>query len=115
METSSFVRLYAQDPIITSNMNQSLGFRFQDSLVGDFTTIIETGIELGIDWSNIRFIKAEYITQSTGPFLIAHPTVIVFQHRLFRYAIDMNCTKIRGSWGFVPINRVHKPIYMKKI
>ncbi|MDR9398684.1 hypothetical protein [Salibacter sp.] len=115
METSSFIELYEKDSVIVENFNEKLGFNYHDSLVADFSSLIKTGLEKGIDWNKIKFVKAEYITRTDGPFLIAQPTVIIFQHRLFRYAINMNCSRIEGDWGFVPIKRKVPDIYIKKI
>lgn len=115
METTEFKKLYPTDSVVVSNMDENLGFHLQDSLISDYTNIVKKGLELGIDWSKIRFIKAEYITTYDGPFLIAQPCVVIFQHRLFRYAININCSKINDSWGLVPIKRDNELIYLKKI
>lgn len=116
METSSFQKLYAPDTTeLSKNMNTRLGFVYQDSLLTDFTNTVREGLEKGIDWSKVRYVKVEYITRRDGPFLTAHPCVIYFQHRLFRYAIHMNASKIQGSWGFVPYLDKDSRIEMMKI
>ncbi len=115
-ETSAFEKLYAPDSTkLSENMNTRLGFVYQDSLLIDFTSTVREGIKKGIDWSKVRYVKVEYITRRDGPFLTAHPCVIYFQHRLFRYAIHMNASKIEGSWGFVPYLDQDDRIEMMKI
>ena len=115
-ETSEFQLLYAPDTTnIGRNMISNLGFSYSGALIQDFTAVISEGIDKGIDWNRIRYVKSEYITKQDGPFLLAHPCVIIFQHRLFRYAINMNASKINGSWGFVPIQTNGERIVMQKI
>ena len=116
METSSFQPLYTPDTTtIGKNMRTNLGFSYSLDLLQDFTTVIQEGIEKGIDWDRIKYVKTEYITKRDGPFLLAHPCVIIFQHRLFRYAIYMNASKIDNSWRFVPIQTSGDRIMMQKI
>lgn len=116
MESSSFQKLYTPDTTaIGQNMRMNLGFSYSSDLLQDFTLVIQEGIDKGIDWDKIRYVKAEYITRRDGPFLLAHPCVIIFQHRLFRYAIYMNASKIDESWGFVPMQTSGDRIVMQKI
>lgn len=103
--TTDFARLYTQDSVILQNFSELLGFNMELNLLSDFSDVVISGREMGIEWGRVRFIKAEYITKRDGPFLIAHPLVIVFQHRLFRYRIQLNATKIGDSWSLVPIER----------
>lgn len=104
-KTTDFEKLYTKDSVILDNFSALLGFNMERNLLSDFLDVVTSGNEMGIDWNRVRFVKAEYITKRDGPFLIAHPLVIIFQHRLFRYRIHLNATKIAGSWSLVPIER----------
>lgn len=107
--TTDFEKLYTNDSVIIANFSSLLGFNMQYNLLSDFVDVVKSGEEMGIDWNRVRFVKAEYITKSDGPFLLAHPLVVIFQHRLFRYRIFLNATKIDGNWSLVPVER-EKPI-----
>jgi len=78
-------------------------------------SILKEGQEKGISWSDIRFLKVAYTITTSGPFQIAQPVRIIFQHRLFRYEIQMNCTQFYDSWAFVPIARKANLINMVKV
>lgn len=114
-ETSEFKKLLESDSAMIIYIDKKLGFDFRDSLISDFTNIVKEGIEKGINWEKINFIKAEYITTTDGPFLVAQPCYIIFQHRLFRYSIQMNASRIKNKWSFVPIKRENEIIKLRKI
>ncbi len=108
-KTTDFEKLYTHDSVIIENFSTLLGFNMEYNLLSDFTDVVKSGTKMGIDWNRVRFVNAEYITKKDGPFLLAHPLVVIFQHRLFRYRIYLNATKINGEWSLVPIER-EKPI-----
>ena len=111
-DTTQLPILHTNDSILIQNFSESLGFNFSNAVESRILDIINEGNEKGIDWSKIKFVKVEYITERDGPFEIAQPAVIIFQHRLFRYSISLNCSKINNSWGFVPIQRSDEMIKM---
>jgi hypothetical protein len=114
-ETSEFKKLLETDSSMIEYIDKNLGFDYRDSLISDFTNIVKEGIEKGINWDKINFIKAEYITTTDGPFLVAQPCYVIFQHRLFRYSIQMNASRIKNKWSFVPIKRENEIIKLRKI
>jgi hypothetical protein len=114
-ETSEFKKLLETDSSMIEYIDKKLGFDYRDSLISDFTNIVKEGIEKGINWDKINFIKAEYITTTDGPFLVAQPCYVIFQHRLFRYSIQMNASRIKNKWSFVPIKRENEIIKLRKI
>jgi hypothetical protein len=114
-ETSEFKKLLETDSSMIEYIDKKLGFDYRDSLISDFTNIVKEGIEKGINWDKINFIKAEYITTTDGPFLVAQPCYVIFQHRLFRYSIQMNASRIKNKWSFVPIKRENDIIRLRKI
>ena len=113
-DTTYFNQLHSNDSIIVSNFSKSLGFDFSTKVESQLYAILKEGQEKGIDWSKVKFVKVEYITSYDGPFEIAQPAVVIFQHRLFRYAFEVNCSKLKGSWSIVPSEDKEQTISMRK-
>jgi len=103
--TKEFDFTITEDSLLLENFSKRLGFDFKYALERDFVRVLKEGKSKGINWNQIKLITFDFTLERDGPFLIAQPVKIVFQHRLFRYAISMNCSKLNGSWSFVPIAR----------
>lgn len=114
-DVAEFRFTYTNDSTVLAELSNSLGFNMGYALERDFIRIIKEGIEKGIEWNSIKLLKTEYEMSRAGAVLIAQPTQIIFEHRIFRYRIDMNCSKFKGNWSFVPIARKTNLIHLVPI
>ncbi len=115
IDEDGFNELITHDSELVHNLTVKLGIDYTYSMQRDFVRILKEGQEKGISWSDIRFLNVTYSIKTSGPFQIAQPVRIIFQHRLFRYEIQMNCTQFYDSWAFVPIARKASLINMVKV
>ena len=114
-DLNEFRSTYTKDSILLENFSENLGFDFAYALERDFIRVLKEGQQIGIKWNQVKFVKVNFTISRDGPFLIAQPTEIIFQHRLFRYSIKMNCSKLKASWSFVPIARKRDIIELSPI
>ena len=75
--------------------------KFKGVIIYNFNRVIKQGNEEGINWREVKYEKSIYNIEYDKHIEIANDRII-FSYKDSLYSIQINCAKIKISWGLGP-------------